>query len=64
VPVAVWGLAHDERVSGADRIAVAPDLGLCHCLLLLSVGLAGAGEVGGLLEPGRDREQRAGLLGE
>ena len=30
VPVAVGGLVHDELVAGAVRVAVAPDLGLCH----------------------------------
>ena len=30
----------------------------------MSVGLPGAGEVGGFLEPRRDGEERPGLLGE
>jgi hypothetical protein len=64
VPVALGRLANNELVPGAVRIAVAPDLGLAHGCSLLSVGLAGAGKVGGLLEPRGDREQRAGLLGE
>ena len=66
VPVAVGGLADDELVPGAVRVAVAPDLGFSHrgSSLRVSVGLAGAGQVGGLLEPRGDREQRAGLLGE
>ncbi len=65
VPVAVGGLADDELVAGAVGVAVAPNLGFAHwCTLRLSVGLPGAGQVGGLLEARGDREQRAGLLGE
>ena len=65
LPVAVGGLADDELVPGAVRVAVAPDRWFSHgCSLRFQSGCAGAGEVGGFLEPRGDREQRPGLLGE
>ena len=51
-------------MAGAVRVVVAPDLGFAHGCSLLLVGFAGAGQVGGLLEPRRDGEQCPGLLGE
>jgi hypothetical protein len=64
-PAPVRRLAHDELVPGAIGSAVNHWFFHWRSFVgLVSVRLPRAGEIGGLLKPGGDREQRTRLLGE